>query len=69
MTEKHIIQAAASVLLDAVLGALQEDPHQWSSRPCPTCLAITGIIKKPFGCYEYQRKQTERQKAAARGDG
>jgi hypothetical protein len=39
-------------------GALQADPHQWSTRPCQTCRIITGILGEPFGCdlYREQRK-------------
>jgi hypothetical protein len=52
---KLVMQAGVSILMDAVLNAIQEDPHAWSMRPCPTCRTISGIIGKPFGCYEYQR--------------
>jgi len=53
---KIIMKAGVSILIDAVLDLLQADPHQWSMRPCPTCKTITGLIGKPFGCYEFQRK-------------
>lgn len=39
-----------TTILDAVLSLLQDDPHQWSTRPCPTCRTITGIVRRPFGC-------------------
>ena len=29
---------------------IENDPHQWSSRPCTTCNAISQIIGRPFGC-------------------
>ncbi len=29
----------------------EHDPHQWSTRPCPTCREITAIIGRKFGCY------------------
>jgi len=55
---EEAIKAAARVLLDAVLSALQADPHQWSSRPCPTCRVITALVGRPFGCnlYRIQRE-------------
>lgn len=56
-TTKEVIQAAASVLIDAALAALQTDNHYWSTRPCDTCRFISGIRGKPFGCYEYARQQ------------
>ena len=57
MNEKEIIQAAAQILIDPVLNLLQEDAHSWSDRPCGTCRAISSIVGKPFGCYEYQRRR------------
>jgi len=57
---RTVIQAAANVLLDAVLRELQADPHQWSSRPCSTCRTISAIIGKPFGCYVYAAQHAKR---------
>lgn len=59
---KPTMQAALNILMDAVLGALQADPHSWSDRPCPTCRAITGLVGRPFGCYLYQRERTNEGK-------
>lgn len=69
MTPKPEAQAAldSSALLDAavqrlmapVLRLLQNDPHQWSTRPCSTCQAITEIVGKPFGCV-YMRQTGKR---------
>jgi len=50
MTEEQIIKAVVNVLIEPVLSLLQNDPHQWGNRPCPTCKSITSIIGKPFGC-------------------
>jgi hypothetical protein len=60
-TNQAIVQAAAAVLLDAVLRLMQDDPHSWSERGCETCRAIGSIVGKPFGCYVYAQ-----QRAAAR---
>lgn len=54
---KPTMQACLSILMDAVLGALQADPHSWSERPCQTCKAITGIVGRPFCCYLYQQQR------------
>lgn len=35
---------------------LQEDPHQWSTRPCTTCQTISILIKRPFGCVLYTKE-------------
>lgn len=54
---KKIAKAASNVLMDAVLGIIQGDSHHWSNRPCQSCLTISGIIGKPFGCYKYQEER------------
>jgi len=52
-----LMQAAVRVLLDAALRLIQDDPHQWSERPCPTCRPISSIVGLPFGCYLYMQQQ------------
>ena len=42
-------------VIDAVLNLLQDDPHQWSERSCPTCRAIGSLAGRPFGCYVLQQ--------------
>lgn len=49
-THTQMIQACARVLVEAVTSLIQNDPHQWSKRPCSTCAAISTILGKPFGC-------------------
>ena len=58
--EERLIKAAAQVLLDASLDLLQADPHQWSTRPCPTCHAVTVIVGRPFGCIFYAKRKQEK---------
>lgn len=53
---KQAIKASVSIIMDAVVETIGIDGHQWSNRPCQTCLAITGLIGRPFGCYWYQDK-------------
>ena len=55
-----IIQVAARMQLSAALDMLQEDSHQWSERPCPTCRAITGLLGRVFGCYKYAADRQKR---------
>jgi hypothetical protein len=45
-----VVQAAASVLIDAALRLIEADPHQWSPRPCATCQAVSAIVGRRFGC-------------------
>lgn len=54
---KDVMKAGVSILMDVALELLQRDPHQWSTRPCSTCRAISSIIGKPFGCYLYQKEK------------
>jgi len=54
-TEKNI-KAAVGIIMDAVVETIGADGHQWSDRPCQTCLAVTSLIGRPFGCYWYQEK-------------
>ena len=58
---KQMIRVASAILMDAVLDIIQRDSHQWSNRPCESCRAISGIIGRPFGCYEYQRQRNARK--------
>ena len=58
---KKIVKAAASIVIDAVIDMIQVDSHTWSNRPCQTCLAISGIIGRPFGCYKYQEDLRKRR--------
>ncbi len=37
-------------LLNAALRVIETDPHLWSKRPCQSCLAVSAIAKKAFGC-------------------
>lgn len=50
MKAEEIVQAAANILMEAVLELLEADPHQFSTRPCSTCRAVSTIIDRPFGC-------------------
>lgn len=61
MSDEDAIRAAARVLMQAALDLLQDDPHSWSTRGCPTCRAVGAIVGSPFGCYRYalQRKSKE----------
>jgi len=39
-----------SPTVDAALKMLETDPHQWSTRPCATCMAMSTAIGRAFGC-------------------
>ncbi len=34
----------------AAFKLIEADPHQWSSRPCQTCRAVSLLIGRDFGC-------------------
>lgn len=41
---------AQGVIAEAVARVFEVDPHQFSSRPCETCLAVSALLDRPFGC-------------------
>ena len=62
MNDEQIIKAAVNVIIKPVLRLLQEDPHQWSSRPCSTCKAITSITGESFGCTKWREDRIKANK-------
>ena len=36
---------------------IQKDPHQWGTRPCETCRAVSKLIGRSFGCELYREQQ------------
>jgi hypothetical protein len=44
-------------LISAMLDVMQADPHQWSTRPCQTCAAVSAMAGRPFGCVKVAREQ------------
>lgn len=47
---KKLIQVAAKLLVEQAFVLIESDPHQFSSRPCSTCDAISTMIDRKFGC-------------------
>jgi len=45
------------------LDLIQDDPHQWSARPCSTCQTISTLTERPFGCMKYK---IDREKSNAK---
>ena len=58
---KQIVRVEVDIIMDAVVETIGGDGHTWSNRPCQTCLSVTNLIGKPFGCYWYQA-QTKPQR-------
>lgn len=44
------VRSAASMLMEAALRVLENDPHSWSKRPCSTCETVSSLAGRPFGC-------------------
>ncbi len=57
MEDNDIIRAAVKVITEPMLRLLQDDPHQWSDRPCATCQSISSMIGTNFGCYLYTERR------------
>lgn len=63
---KQAIRVGIDIIMDAVVETIGIDGHTWSDRPCQTCLSITGLIGRPYGCYWYQEKKRKRKIGAVR---
>lgn len=49
------VLAAARAITTAALDLIYADPHQWSTRGCATCRAVTALVGQPFGCDRYRK--------------
>jgi hypothetical protein len=65
---RRIARVSAGLIVEAMLDLLQTDGHQWSSRPCDTCRAISGLAGRTFGCIRYAEEHRKAQ-AAGKGGG
>lgn len=36
--------------LERALGELEQNPHQFSKRPCSTCRNVSYALRRPYGC-------------------
>lgn len=52
-----VANASLRLVLEAVAGALEADPHQFSTRPCATCRAVSGMLGRDFGCVARARSR------------
>ena len=59
--DERAAEAAAAVLFERILDLLQNDPHQWNSRPCPTCRVISTLARRPFGCDKFRLAASARR--------
>ena len=50
-------QIAVQILVKPILDLIYADSHQWSSRPCGTCRAITALAGQSFGCDRYRQEK------------
>ena len=49
--------------ISSALNLLHSDSHQWSTRPCSTCKAISAVFGEPFGCIRYAKDRAARRPA------
>lgn len=45
-------------IYEVVARLIETDPHQWSSRPCQTCTAVSALIGRDFGCVKVRKEKT-----------
>ena len=48
--QQEILTVVVNLIQNTAFELIERDPHQWSSRPCPTCKAVSSLIQRPFGC-------------------
>lgn len=44
------VTATVTQIADAVARLIEADSHQFSTRPCQTCRAVSSLLARPFGC-------------------
>ena len=47
---EDLLRASVSIQIKTILDLIEGDPHQWSSRPCQTCRAVSQLARIRFGC-------------------
>jgi len=48
----------SNIIYDSAIRLLEQDPHQFSHRPCSTCHTVSGLLGRPFGCERSTRPPT-----------
>ena len=48
---------------EVIARLLERDNHYWGDRPCSTCMGISGLLGRPFGC-----EKRRQEKAKGGGD-
>jgi len=48
--EAKAVTLAAKALMEPILKLMEEDSHQFGTRPCSTCHSISILVGRPFGC-------------------
>jgi hypothetical protein len=54
---ENAVRAAARMVTSSAANLLYADPHNWSTRPCGTCRAITALLGFDFGCNRYAKEK------------
>jgi hypothetical protein len=52
---EQLSYSVAMARAETIARLWESDPHQFSSRPCSTCKAITGVLGRKFGCATRER--------------
>ena len=58
------LKAAGKIIARAALDLFATDKHRFSTRPCPTCSAISSLIGERWGCLEFADKEAARKQIA-----
>lgn len=67
--EKDATILELQATLEVVLDTIQDNPHVWTTAKCPTCIALSGLVGRPFGCVLVAKAADEAEKQEKGGGG
>lgn len=65
MLVDEVVRAAGRAVAKSAFDLIYADPHSWSTRPCPTCRAVSALFDVPFGCSRKALEALSQEKSRA----
>ena len=59
---KALLEQAVNKIVTSVFDIIQNDPHQWSNRPCVSCETVSTLSGRRFGCVEFRYRNIEKER-------
>lgn len=44
--------------LEVCLALIEDDSHEWQARYCKTCIRVSSLLKRPYGCKALLERST-----------